>query len=160
MKKALIAYYSFGEVNGVAERIGKKLLEKEITSQTFLIEDKKKYSIKEQFRREKELELKKEIYSLDEFEYIFIGSPVVSFSSAPIVNLFLKNLNEKELENKKVFLFATGIGLPGNTIKKMKGLLAMKGINVEKDKVFSSIFHFDEKKLKEVDEFIKEITKD
>ena len=35
----------------------------------------------------------------------------------------------------------------------------MNGIDVEKDRVFSSIFRFDEKKLKEVDEFIKETIK-
>ncbi|HNV01376.1 MAG TPA: hypothetical protein PKK60_03035 [archaeon] len=157
MKKALIAYYSFGETQKVVERIGEKLLEKQITSQTFLIEDKKNYSLKDQFKKEKQLELKNKIPQMGEINYLFIGSPVVSFSSAPIVNVFLKNLNEKELKNKKIILFATGIGLPGNTIKKMVGVLAMKGLSVENDKVFSSIFHFDEKKLKEVDEFIKKI---
>ena len=159
MKKALIVYYSFGEVGCVAERIGKKLLEKQITSQTFLIEDKKNYSLKDQFKKEKELELKNKNPPLNEINYLFIGSPVVSFSSAPIVNVFLKNLDSSQLKNKKIFLFATGIGLPGNTIKKMSSILSMKGVGVEKERVFSSIFHFDEKKLKEVDEFIKEIIK-
>ncbi len=157
MKKALIAYYSFGETQKVAQRIEKKLVEKQIISQTFIIENKKNVSLKDQFKKEKELELKNPAPFLYEFDYIFIGSPVVSFSSAPLVNHFLKKIDEKELVNKKIYLFATGIGLPGNTIKKMKGILAMKGTNTTSDKVFSSIFHFDEKKLKEVDEFLKEI---
>lgn len=159
MKKAIIAYYSFGEIEKVVQRLEKKLLELGISSEIFLIEDKKKHSIKDQFKKEKELELNKIIPSFKEIDYFFIGSPVVSFSSVPIVNVFLKNLNEKQLIDKKVYLFATGIGLPGNTIKKMKAVLAMKGILVTSDKVFSSIFNFDEKKLKEVDEFVKEIIK-
>jgi flavorubredoxin len=154
MKKAFIAYYSFGEIEKVAQRIEKKLLEQEISSEIFLIEDKRRFSLKEQFKKEKELELNKVIPFLNDIDYLFVGSPVISFSSAPIVNTFLKGLDEKELLHKKVYLFATGIGLPGSAIKKMRGVLSMKGIEVTADKVFSSIFHFDEKKLKEVDEFI------
>lgn len=156
MKKALIAYYSFGEVEKVAQRIQKNLMEKKINSELFKIETKNNITLKEQFKKEKELELKNPVPFLTNFDTVFIGSPVVSFSSAPIVNVFLKKIIEEDFSGKKIYLYATGIGLPGSTIKKMRGILAMKGINPISDKVFSSIFHFDEKKLKEVDEFLKQ----
>lgn len=157
MKKVLIAYFPFGETAKVAERFGKLLLEKGITSEIYLIENKDSLILKQQFKKGKELELKKVLPDLSEYDFIIVGTPVVSFSSAPIVNHFFKTININE--NAKFILYATGIGLPGTTIKKMTSLLSMKKAQIIDSQVFSSIFPFDSRKLKEVDSFFEKIIK-
>ncbi|MBT4596843.1 MAG: hypothetical protein HOC95_02585, partial [Candidatus Diapherotrites archaeon] len=57
----------------------------------------------------------------------------------------------------KFALFATGIGLPGTAIKKMTSLLSMQKGKVVATQVFSSIFEFDEKKLREVNKLLEQI---
>jgi menaquinone-dependent protoporphyrinogen IX oxidase len=150
--KVLITYYHFGETPKVAQRLGQTFLSKGITAETFLIEDKKKTPLKKQFKNESKLEVAFN-KNLEDYDLIIVGSPVVSFSSAPIINQFLKSL--PELMGKKFILYATGIGLPGNTVKKMTGILSTKAADVIDSEIFSSIFPFDEKKLKEVDAFIE-----
>ncbi len=157
MKKVLIAYFPFGETPKVAERFGKLFLEKGINSETYIIEDKNLFNLKQQFKKEKQLELKKPFPNLSEYSLIIVGTPVASFSSAPIVNHFLKTANVEE--STRVILYATGIGLPGTTIKKMKSLLSMKNVQVLDSQVFSSIFPFDSRKLQEVNVFFEKVIK-
>ena len=155
MGKVLIAYYPLGEITKVANRIktnfenNKKDVDlKEIT----LTQD---LDVKKQFKKEKKLELKTIIKSVSKYDLIVIGTPIASFTSVPAVNAFIRSL--PKMEKKKVILFATGIGLPGRAIKKMSSLFSMKGVTVVGGKVFSSIFEFDEKKLKEVDEYFNSL---
>ncbi len=153
MTNFLIAYYDLGEAKKTAQRIQKKLLDLGNKAELFSLEVNNNLNIKEQFKKEKELFLTEKII-IDEFDYIIIGTPVISFTSVPAVNVFIRQL--ENIEEKKFILFATGIGLPGKAIKKMSSLLSMKNGKVISSKVFSSIFEFDEKKLKEVDKFIEE----
>lgn len=150
--KVLIVYYHFGETPKVAQRLGKIFLSNGIDSETILIEDTKKIPLKKQFKLENKLEVNIQ-KNWDEYDILVVGTPVASFSSAPVVNQFLKSL--PDLKEKKVVLFATGIGLPGNTIKKLTGILSTKNAEVIDSEIFSSIFPFDEKKLKEVDTFFE-----
>lgn len=167
MANFLIAYYDLGEVRKVSEKI-KQVIEnnKVEDNKNNKVEDNKVelFSIKvdsdlvlkEQFKNEKELNLLKKI-STKKFDYIIIGTPIISFTSVPAVNIFIRQL--KGVSNKKFILFATGIGLPGKAIKKMTSLLSMKKGKVVASKVFSSIFEFDERKLLEVEKFINETIK-
>lgn len=162
MKKILLAYYSFGEASKVAERFHKLLITDGHNVETYLIADKNKKGIKNTFKKKsilslkrKEIELENELPKTKEYDLIIVGTPIISFSSAPIVNHFLKNIPIEE--DKKFVLFSTGIGLPGTTIKQMQSYLSMRKAKLIDSQVFSSIFPFDEKKLKEVDEFYNKI---
>lgn len=154
MANILITYYNLGEVEKVAKTIQKYLKEKNNVELLELNLDKD-IDLKEQFKKEKDLNLLKKI-SVKKFDYIIIGTPIISFTSVPAVNIFIRQI--KSLEKKKFILFATGIGLPGKAIKKMTSLLMMKKGKVISSKVFSSIFEFDERKLLEVEKFIKDIS--
>lgn len=154
MSNYLIAYYDLGEVRKVAERLKIRLEEKKHKVYLLRIELKKEIDIKEQFKKEKEIELKK-IIPITKYDFVVIGTPISSFRSVPAVNVFIRNI--KKVDKQKFILFATGIGLPGKAIKKMSSLLLMKKGKVIGSKVFSSIFEFDENKLKEVDQFIIEV---
>lgn len=154
MSNYLIVYYDLGEVKKVVNRIKIRLEEKNNKVDLLNLELKKEIDIKEQFKKEKEIELKKMI-QVSKYDYVIIGTPIASFRSVPAVNVFIRNI--KNVNKQKFILFATGIGLPGKAIKKMSSLLLMKKGKVIKSKVFSSIFEFDENKLKEVDLFLNEI---
>ena len=150
MANFLIAYYNLGEVKKVAQRIEKKLLEKKHIVKLEELSVLEFSDIKTQFKKEKDLQLRKKI-SISKFDYIIIGTPIISFTSVPAVNVFIRNISKAE--KQKFILFATGIGLPGKAIKKMSSLLSMKNGKVIQSQVFSSIFDFDERKLKEVEKF-------
>ncbi len=158
MSKVLIAYYNLGEINKVAARIKLNFEQDKYAVEELQIKLKEEMDTKKQFKKEKKLELLTEIKSTSGYDVIIIGTPVVSFTSVPAVNAFIRSLPKSE--NKKVILFATGIGLPGKAIQKMSSLFSMNGATVVGGKVFSSIFDFDERKLKEVDTFFENIKKD
>jgi len=158
MSKVLIAYYNLGEINKVAARIKSNFEQDKYTVEEVQIKLKEEMDIKKQFKKEKKLDLLTEIKSLSSYDIIIIGTPVVSFTSVPAVNAFIRSF--PKAENKKVVLFATGIGLPGKAIQKMSSLFSMNGATIIGGKVFSSIFEFDERKLKEVDNFFENIKKD
>jgi len=158
MAKVLIAYYPSGETTKVAERFNlnfKNINFKSELKEIKLIED---LEMRKQFKREKKLKLLNEITSLSKYDLIIVGTPIVAFTSVPAVNAFIRSL--PKFENKKVILYATGIGLPGKAVKKMSSLFSMNGGKVIGSKVFSSIFDFDEKKLKEVDVFFETLKKE
>jgi len=151
MSKALITYYSLGEAPKIAQRLKVNFEKKHFKVIIKKIELKEEMEIKKQFKKEKKLELTSIIKSASQYDVIVIGTPIVSFTSMPAVNAFIRSL--PKIDNKKVIIYATGIGLPGRAIKKMSSLLSMKGAKVIGSKVFSSVFEFDERKLKEVDVF-------
>ncbi len=145
-----VVYYNFGEAPKVAKKIEELFKAKKIDVESFQVEVEEK-NLKKQFKQEKKLELIKQPIVKD-FDLIVIGTPIVSFTSVPAINVFIRNLKNK---NKGVVLFATGIGLPGKAIKKMSSLLSMNEMKVIDSKVFSSIFEFDSRKLKEVEVFFE-----
>jgi len=158
MSKVLIAYYNQGETGKVADRIKLNFEKNKYLVEEVQIKLKEEMDAKKQFKKEKKLELLTEFKSLSGYDFIVIGSPIVSFTSVPAVNAFIRSLPKSE--GKKVILFATGIGLPGKAIKKMSALFSMNGATVISGKVFSSIFDFDERKLKEVDVYFENLKKD
>lgn len=151
MANFLIAYYNMGEVKKTVTKMSEGLKEKNHYVETFDLVLDTSLDLKNQFKKEKELSLKNKI-NIKKFDYIIIGTPIISFTSVPAVNIFIRQLDK--IENKKFILFATGIGLPGKAIKKMGSLLSMKKGKVIESKVFSSIFEFDEKKLNEAKKFV------
>ena len=155
MVKVLIVYYPKGEVSKVSKRMQESFEKKKFKVTIKQIKLKEEMDIRKQFKREKKLELSGMPKSISSYNIIIIGSPIVAFTSVPAVNAFIRSL--PKASEKKVILYATGIGLPGKAIKKMSSLLSMKGCKIIGSKVFSSIFEFDERKLKEVDAFIESI---
>jgi len=167
LEKALIVYFSSSEKGKqtneekVVLELEKLFSEKSFSVKKLLLESKKKLNLNEQFKQEKDLELKQSIEQVKEFDFVVIGSPIVgSFTSAPLVNSFIRTLPKfSENENKPLFaLFATGI-IPGFGIKKMQSLLSMKGIKPAESAAFTSMFEFDERKMVEVKKFFENILK-
>ena len=152
-KKVLIAYYSFGETPKVADKLKQLFLSKGFSVVERNIRLSKDIEPKKQFKKEKELVLREPVRSVSAFDLVVIGTPMVSFSSVPAVNVFIRSL--PEMEKKNFVLFATGIGLPGKAVKKMQSLLSMKGGTVLDSHTFSSIFEFDQKKLLEAEKFFE-----
>ncbi len=137
-------------------------LEKLFSSKSFLVkkiilEPKKKLAVKEQFKKEKSLELKK-VPVLSSFDLVVLGTPIVgSLTSSPLVNAFIRSIPKKagaSVQKQKFVLFSTGV-LHGFELKKMQSLLSMKGIKPIDSKSFTSMFDFDEKKLFEVKQFFE-----
>ena len=155
MKQVLLAYYPLGEVPKVINKLELLLHENKMKVRKEELKLTEEIDLRKQFKLEKKLVLKNKIPSLKDFDLIIIGTPIVSFSSVPAVNIFIRNL--PKVNEKKFVLFATGIGLPGTTIKKMTSLLSMQKGKVIASQVFSSIFEFDEKKLREVSKLVEQI---
>ncbi|MDD4251260.1 MAG: hypothetical protein PHX27_03655 [Candidatus ainarchaeum sp.] len=147
----LIAYYPLGEIIKVAKKFEELFKKNDVKVILYDTNVDKKICLKKQFKKEKQLSLEKEIPSLKNVDLILIGTPIISFTSVPAINIFIRSL--PNLNNKKIVLFATGIGLPGNAIKKMSSLLSMKNANVIDSQVFFSIFEFDSKKMLEIENF-------
>ncbi|MFA5763637.1 MAG: hypothetical protein WC915_02405 [archaeon] len=152
----LVAYYPLGEAPKIAKRFEEilKIRQIDVTLYPISVEEK---DIKKQFKTEKQLVLDTHLDSIKNYDLIIVGTPIVSFTAVPAVNVFIRNL--PITKNQKFCLFATGIGLPGKAIKKMSSLLSMQSAKVIDTQVFSSIFEFDSKKLKEVDAFFERFEK-
>ena len=159
-------YYSTAEKgkqtneDKVALELSKIASENNFSVKVLSLQSKKLLKLKAQFKQEKDLELKQNIKSLKEFDFVFIGSPVVgSLTSAPLVNYFIRALPKQSPAQKKpVFaLFVCGI-LPGFGLKKMQSLLSMKAIKPIESTAFTSMFEFDSKKLIEVKTFFSKVT--
>jgi len=157
MQKVLISYFPVGEVFKVVKKFEEIFKTKNIEVDLFEIKIEQDYDIKKQFKNEKQLTLKNKLNSINQYDLVIIGTPLLSFTSAPGVNAFIREL--PNTKNKKFVLFVTGIGLPGNAVKKMSSLLSMNGANVIDTQLFSSIFEFDTKKLKEVNVFVDRFEK-
>lgn len=169
--KSLIVCYSTSEKgkltseDKVVLELEKLFIEKKISVKKVFLQPTKKIDLIKQFKQEKELELDLEtqqvIKQIKEFDYVIIGSPLVgSFTSAPLVNLFIRDIPKMDSIKAPVFaLFATGI-IPGFGIKKMQSLLSMKGIKPKESIALTSMFEFDAKKMAEVKEFFERIITD
>jgi flavodoxin len=148
----LVAYYPLGEASKIAKRFEEILKTRRIDVDLYPISVEEK-DIKKQFKTEKQLVLDTHVDSIKKYDLVIIGTPIVSFTTVPAVNVFIRNL--PTTKDKKFCLFATGIGLPGKAIKKMSSLLSMKSAKIIDTQVFSSIFEFDSRKLLEVESFFE-----
>lgn len=74
--------------------------------------------------------LEKYSFASQDYDRIFLGTPVWSFSFAPPVRSFLM---ENSLEGKDVVLFCTHRGLPGRTLKHLSAKLKNSRITGEFD---------------------------
>ncbi len=155
MKSVLLAYYSFGETPKVILKLEELFSKKDFLVTKEEIKISPDIEPKKQFKHEKKIVLENKSLDITSFDAIIVGTPIVSFTSVPAINVFIRNL--PKANNKKFVLFATGIGLPGRTIKKMKSLLSMRGGKVIESQAFTSIFEFDKKKLIEVEKFFDKL---
>jgi hypothetical protein len=144
----IIAFDNHHECGKVAKRISNDLTLKKIKNTLFEIVPK---NLKE--KNEKKIVFNKlpEIKSAD---LLIVGTSVKNFSSHRNVNAFIRAL--KPIKNLKACFYSTGIIL-GTELKKMSSIASMKGITTIESIGFTSIFEFDENKLKEVDEFVEKI---
>jgi len=160
MKNSLIVYFS---LTGNTEKAGKIISEflknKGVNVSLFKLIPEHNYSFLKncQFAlKEKEI-LLKEIPEINDYDFLFIGSPIWAFNMTPAIRTFL---NKSNLSGKNVFLFTTygsGIGKSKAMRKmeelvkekggKIKGKIEIKGKNVDREK---------EKIEKEVEKCLKE----
>jgi NAD(P)H-dependent FMN reductase len=162
--KVLLVHYSTTEKgkitneDKVINELDKFFASKGFSVKKVLLESKKKLSLKEQFKQEKNLEIKETMAPIKGFDIIIIGTPIVgSLTSAPLVNTFIRDLPKQTNPSKPVFaIFSAGI-MHGFELKKMVGLLSMKGIKPLEKRSFNSMFEFDAKKLLEVKQFFDRI---
>jgi flavodoxin len=93
--------------------------------------------------------------SIDEYDYIFVGSPVWWFSYAPPVGTFLSQHNFK---SKKVVPFWTYIDVDGHIYSDFKG--ACRGGRVLEGKDFTSAELKDMKKVRaKIGDWLREVEK-
>lgn len=157
--RVLIAFQGDSKSNSkVAETI-KQTLEKkdwEIKMQPVLPKKHMKWFhyIKE-FRKKKKIELKNAITDVKEFDLVVVGTPVWTYKPTPVITTYLRSL--QNTKNKKFVLFATCVGFPGTTIKRMSNILTTKAAKVLDSFVVRSIFELDEKKLSIVREFAENL---
>ena len=158
MTKKLVIYYSkTGNTKIVAETIAKQTKadieelkwKREIKSKGFFKYFLGGYNSKLR-RNVKILPLEK---NLEDYDTIFIGTPIWAGNMNPAIRTFLKN---HPLQNKKVALFCTCGGEGGNNLDELKKL--MEGNELIGDKIFErSDKTTEEEKVKEAENWVKEI---
>lgn len=123
--KILIIYYSLeGNTRFIAEAIAKEIhadllelkVKNEINTKGFM---KYIWGGKQVIQKEQP-ELVPININLDNYDLIFIGTPVWAFNFTPAIRTFL---NSFTLKDKKIALFCTHEGFVGNSIKNMKKIL-------------------------------------
>jgi len=164
LNKALIVYYSehhHSDKNKISneEKVVNELKQlfeaKKTLTQLLLLEPSKKLHLKDQFKKEKEIELLNKMPNLNDYSCIIIGTPIVgAMTSSPVINSFIRQIKFSKTNLKKpaFIIYSTGI-IHGFELKKINSLLSMKGIKPIASECFSSMFDFDSKKLIEVKTF-------
>lgn len=158
--KILVVYYSFeGNTKLIAEAIAEELgadllqlrLKKEMKSKGFM-----KYLWGgSQVMMKKEPELLPLDKNPENYELIFIGTPVWAWSFAPPLKTFFKTVS---LKNKKVALFSCNGGQNGKTFEKMKIELAGNDIIGEME-FFEPLLKEKEKNINKAVEWVRGIIK-
>ncbi len=155
--KKLVIYYSFeGNTKLLAEAISKEINgdilelkpEKDIKSQKSM---KYFWGGKQVFFRERP-KLEKYHTNPEEYDVIFIGTPVWSFSYTPAIRSFL---DEQQLKDKNIALFCTHEGSKGKVFDKMKEKL--KGNKIVGEKDFINVLKNKEKTVDEAKKWAREI---
>lgn len=128
--KSLIVYYSY---EGNCEEIAKRV-KKVTNSDVLCIEPKKEKKTKSLYRfiwggmqvyMTKKPELVDYNVNLDDYDTIFIGSPVWFETYAPPINTFL---SENEISNKNIALFICSGGNKRNTFSNFENALCNNNI--------------------------------
>ncbi len=126
-KKVLVAYFSAtGTTKSVAQKLAKTIdsdiyeIEPEVpyTKADLDWTDKNSRSSVEMNNRNSRPEIKKDDFSVSDYDVVFLGFPIWWGSAPTIVNTFLE---QHDFSNKKIILFATsgGSGIYG-TAKSLK----------------------------------------
>lgn len=97
-------------------------------------------------------EIEKLNINLDDYENIFIGTPVWAFTMTPPIRTFL---DKTRLKNKDIYLFCTHEGSFGKAFKDMTEFL--KDNHIVSEKSFKSIKNNKEAIMKEVSDWINGI---
>jgi flavodoxin len=133
--KSLVIYYSFeGNTRFIAEAVAREI-------KSDVLELKVKNDIKtksflkflwggKQVLQKKTPELLPLDKNPEDYEIIFIGTPVWAFTFAPALRTFLKDV---KLKNKKIALFCTHEGSAAKTFDEMKKELGNNDIISEND---------------------------
>jgi len=108
-----------------------------------------------EYRKMKKIALRDAVSDLKKFDLVIVGTPVWTYKPTPVITTYLRGL--KSTKGKKFVLFATCVGFPGTTIKRMSSILHTKAAKVEDSFVLRSIFELDDKKLQLVKEFAESL---
>lgn len=155
MKKDLVIYYSYeGSTKFVAELIKNKL-----DADILEIKTKKELKGGNGFAkylwlgRHVVMKTKPEIedfsIDIDDYENIFLGTPVWSFSITPPIRTFL---DKYKLKNKDMYLFCTNEGSFGKVFKDMKE--SLKDNNIISESNFKNVKTRKEEIIKEVNNWL------
>lgn len=153
--KILIAYQAHNKTNEQVAETMKKVFEEhaaEVTMQA--IEpavEMRLYDYVKLFRKKKRVPLKKAITDVKQFDLIVIGTPVLKFCPTPIMETYIRSL--QNTRGKQFVLYCTPVGPAGTTIKRMSNVLTTRGAKIKATLTISSIFELNEKKLSTVREF-------
>jgi len=151
----LISFYSHtGNTKKIAERLKACLEAKSFSVTLHEIKPKGNASPKEISKMGSVL-LEKPVPDISGFDLVFVGTPVWGMMPCPVVVSFLKAL--PMFRAKKFVLFASCHAFTGSAIKKMSGLLSIKGARVIDSFSVKSLFALNEKNLKKADVFCEKL---
>lgn len=124
--RKLVVYYSLGGntrfiAQNIAQATGADLLELKIAKETPPAGIKKYLWAVGQMRKKEKLELSAFDKQPDEYDVLFIGTPVWAFTYTPALARFFSTV---KLQGKKVALFCSSGGGQGRTLENMKENLA------------------------------------
>lgn len=132
--KTLVVYYSWscGNTEKIAKEVAERLNADIEKLETVVPYPKEFEETASQGQDEVESHycplLKPLKHSLDDYDCIAMGTPTWWYSMAPAVRTFL---SDHDLKGKKVILFMTNAGWPGNVIDDMKQLVKGKVISTK-----------------------------
>lgn len=124
-KNALVIYYS---LEGYTKKVS-EIIAKEINADTLELKTQKEIKVENVSKLSKYFWGGKQVMTKekpallpfdknpDEYELIFIGTPVWAFTFTPAIRTFF---SEIKLKNKKIVLFCTDEGSKGKTLENME----------------------------------------
>ncbi len=158
MGKTLVLYYSNeGSTRFVAELISKKL-EVDIFEIKPIKELKGGNGLMKYFWLGRHVimkskpEIEKINVNLEDYENIFLGTPVWAFTMTPPIRTFLE---KNKMKDKDMYLFATHEVSFGKVFKEMTSFL--KDNHITSEKAFKNVKSRKEEIIKEVDEWLNSV---
>ena len=158
MGKTLIVYYSYeGNTRFVADIISKKL-EADILEIKPIKEMKGGNGFMKYFWLGRHVMMKSKPaieninVNLDDYENIFLGSPVWNFSITPPIRTFL---DKNKMKDKDMYLFATHEGSFGKVFKDMTSFL--KDNHITSEKAFKSVKNNKEQVINDINDWLNSI---
>ena len=150
--KVLVAFYSkTGRTKKVAEEIAGAIISKGHEAVLHEIIPCQNIKATKYPKNEKEVMLVNPVVKVEEFDLVFVGTPVWNFCPTPMVTTYLRELVIKK--RKKFALFSTCTALPGTTTKRMTNILATRKGEVVGTVNLNSFFEIDETVLKRARDF-------